>query len=587
MNFNKNFHKIKKTTDRIVILSVVLTFFVSGCSSVHKPASTNQQNEQQILVEKIPEGNSYYSFLLSEIYQINQNKDLSLKHLIKAQKKDPESIFLKKVLARRYLLEKELEKSENLINQVLKTFPNDTEALGLYGGLLSLKKAPESEIAKIYEKILTIDPNNIKAPMALAYLLEKTNQRGRLIQIFEKALKKTDNNYFIYFYLGEAYLINKNYTQAKNRLSQAVKSEPTYIKPKLSLITAIQHLEKNKENKREIINLFNEIIALQPDQAAPFVELSYFYNTNGDYEKSDDIFKPVAQEWNIEKRQIIMLLHSYIDQALFEKADFLCSKIYQSTGDDTIILLCADKYRKNGFIKKAVNTYSSVEESSQLFAKANTYKAFIFAEKRDFAKAAQILEKALKIKPDDSLLLITLGNIYEEEQSFEKAKQIYKKGTSIQSDIKWNFLYRLGIVNDKQGNKQQALNYIKKALELNPEHPDILNYLGYTYAEMGINLDAAKKLLEKAVSLDPKNGYIIDSLGWVHHKQGDNRNALKIVHKAYELVQNDPVILEHLGDIYKALGQNKESKEYYIKALQIDPNNTELKKKASDFPNDL
>jgi len=106
-----------------------------------------------------------------------------------------------------------------------------------------------------------------------------------------------------------------------------------------------------------------------------------------------------------------------------------------------------------------------------------------------------------------------------------------------------------GVVFDKLGQFEETEKFMKKAISLDPDNAEALNYLGYSYADRGINLKEARSLIEKAVELKPNNGYYIDSLGWVYFKLGDKQNALKYLLEAIKYVKDDPVILEHLGDI--------------------------------------
>ena len=91
---------------------------------------------------------------------------------------------------------------------------------------------------------------------------------------------------------------------------------------------------------------------------------------------------------------------------------------------------------------------------------------------------------------------------------------------------------------------------MQKAIELNPNYAAALNYLGYTYAEMGVELDRAEALINRALELEPNDGFFIDSLGWVYYQKGDYPRAIEQLERAVHLVVDDPVIIEHLGDAY-------------------------------------
>jgi len=565
---------------KFIVLTIIV-FFISGCSfsdmkKIEPSDMEKTKNKKEVI---IPEGNSYFNYLLSELEGYRQDRQKSFDYLIKAQKKDPESIFLKKKLASYYLMYKKPELAKELISGILEKTPEDTEILAIHARILAFEQKDSSEIAEIYKKILEIDPENKSSPIALAFLYEKMNKRQELIEIFEKAEIKSKENYFLYFYLGEAYLIEKKYSKAKKTLYKAVKEEPYRIEPKLSLIEAIKNMETSIEHKNEIIDLFNEIIELKPHEKAPLIELSYFYNQNGEYEKSDETFKAIAESWNSEKQETAVLLNFYVKNQSGDKADFAANRIFQATGDDSVFMILGSIYEKEGLKNKALETYKFVPETSQIHPEAISASAMVLASMGEFEKGIFILTKYLKKTPENLLLLSTLGSIYEGQNNYEKAESVYLKGSAISSERQWTFFYKLGVINDRAGKKNKAIDYMKKALELNPENPDTLNYLGYTYAEMGIELEAAKEMIEKALSSRKNDGYIIDSLGWVYFKMGNYEKAKIYLQKAAEIVKNDPVILEHLGDLYIKIEKYEKAAEIYNEILNLYPENNEVKAK--------
>jgi Flp pilus assembly protein TadD len=112
---------------------------------------------------------------------------------------------------------------------------------------------------------------------------------------------------------------------------------------------------------------------------------------------------------------------------------------------------------------------------------------------------------------------------------------------------------------------------MKEVLRLDPSNADALNYLGYSYADRGILLEEALKLIQKAMTLKPNMGYITDSLGWVYFKLGDYEKARVELEKANQLTPDDPIITEHLADSYYKLRQIEKAIQLYQKALTLEP----------------
>jgi tetratricopeptide (TPR) repeat protein len=126
---------------------------------------------------------------------------------------------------------------------------------------------------------------------------------------------------------------------------------------------------------------------------------------------------------------------------------------------------------------------------------------------------------------------------------------------------------------------------MQRALDENPDNASALNYVGYTWAEKGVNLDEAEAMILRAIELRPDDGYIADRLGWVYYMrarplvasgrdreaQADIERALEELKRAEQLTGGDPVVSEHLGDTYLLLNQKELALERFEEALQMDP----------------
>jgi tetratricopeptide (TPR) repeat protein len=161
----------------------------------------------------------------------------------------------------------------------------------------------------------------------------------------------------------------------------------------------------------------------------------------------------------------------------------------------------------------------------------------------------------------------------------------YADGLKVLLDIEKRFpaeatlQFRIGVLYDKMGNKGASIERLKKTLSLAPDDAQALNYLGYTYAEMGINLEEAEKYLIKAVSLKPDEGFIIDSLGWVYFKMKRYDEAVRQLERALALVVDDVTVMEHLADAYSAKHDLRKALNLYRKILKMEPDKKDVAEK--------
>jgi tetratricopeptide (TPR) repeat protein len=175
-----------------------------------------------------------------------------------------------------------------------------------------------------------------------------------------------------------------------------------------------------------------------------------------------------------------------------------------------------------------------------------------------------------------------MGSLYEEKEAFEKAEKSLLKGISIDPQHA-RLRFRLGVVYDKWKRREDSIRQMKTVIELEPDNASALNYLGYTYADMGIHLEEAEMLVKEALKHNPDDGYITDSLGWVYFKMGRYEEALTYLKKAAELTPDDPIIMEHVGDAYAKLNDPENAEKFYRLSLEkgnTDPEAVQLKIEA-------
>jgi Flp pilus assembly protein TadD len=142
---------------------------------------------------------------------------------------------------------------------------------------------------------------------------------------------------------------------------------------------------------------------------------------------------------------------------------------------------------------------------------------------------------------------------------------------------RWALYYSRGIAYERSNQWSLAEADLEHALELKPDQPLVLNYLGYSWIDRGEKLHPGLKMIEKAVELSPDDGYIVDSLGWAHYRLGDYPSAVEYLEKALELVPEDPTINDHLGDAYWKSGRTTEARYQWRRALQFKPEKEDVK----------
>jgi tetratricopeptide (TPR) repeat protein len=174
-----------------------------------------------------------------------------------------------------------------------------------------------------------------------------------------------------------------------------------------------------------------------------------------------------------------------------------------------------------------------------------------------------------------------LGDLLRGKKRFAEAVDAYDEAIqrfqAAGLPERWSLFYSRGIALERSGQWKRAEDDLGRALELKPDQPLVLNYLGYSWIDRGENLERGLKMIEKAAELRPEDGYIVDSLGWAHYRLGDYSSAVQFLEKAIELVPEDPTINDHLGDAYWQSARPTEARYQWRRALQFGPQEDEIK----------
>lgn len=170
--------------------------------------------------------------------------------------------------------------------------------------------------------------------------------------------------------------------------------------------------------------------------------------------------------------------------------------------------------------------------------------------------------------------LDALGNILRSRKLYAEAIGVYNEAIAMipKPDRRhWVYFYARGTSHERLKNWPPAEQDLKKALELYPDQPLVLNYLGYSWVDQGVNLDQGMRLIERAVAVKPDDGYIVDSLGWAHYKRGNFEEAVRYLERAVELRPDDPVLNDHLGDALWRVGREREARFQWDQSLTLKP----------------
>ncbi|MET3926420.1 tetratricopeptide repeat protein [Devosia sp. 2618] len=264
----------------------------------------------------------------------------------------------------------------------------------------------------------------------------------------------------------------------------------------------------------------------------------------------------LARDGNLDLSLVFLRLGLYLDPS----ADVISLVLGQ-------LLDGADQHAAANAIYEAVPPTSAMKPTAVVRVAQNLDAI------GDRKEALRRLNNIVVSQPEDLDAVSVLGDMLRYDEQYIPAADAYTKALKLTGGERpsdWRFYYVRGIAYERAKEWPKAEADFLKALELNPDQPAVLNYLGYSWIDQDMNLEPALEMIEKAVAAQPQDGYIVDSLGWAFYKLGRIDEAVTTLEKAAMLRPNDAEINDHLGDAYWKAGRKLEAKFQWRVAASVD-----------------
>ncbi|MBU4208906.1 MAG: tetratricopeptide repeat protein [Proteobacteria bacterium] len=543
---------------RLLQLSIFLFIaflFYPGCNLIKSIAP-----DDELPVKKTE--NRYYNYIEAYLNIKKNNLDKAIYHLNKTIKDDPENLYLQRELALLYLLQKDSLTALNIVENIIDKNPRDIDSLIMYGRIKqSLKQIDDAKEA--YENVIAFDPSQKEIYLVLGDIYMAEGKLGKALKIYKQLVNKYPEFYAGHFFIGKIYAEQDKIVDAEIEFNKALDLEPGLEEARFELIK----LYKSLGEDQKVINIYKEILRRNSNNIRAALELGLLYYKDGMIKDSDKLLEDLAAKSLSDSEVIRKVAELYLDEKKYDDAVIILEGMLKNSSYSSDLHYAAG-IAYDGIKDKEMTTthLKQVKPGSKFYQNAAIRISLLYRDEGKIGEAINFLENVIENIPDKPEPMLYLGSFYEEKEEFNKAEKVFKKALIIDpKNIELHF--RLGVVYDKLDKKEAAIESMKTVINLDPHNANALNYVGYIYAELGINLDEAERLIKEALKYSPDDGYITDSLGWVYYKKGLYKDALKLLKKAADLVPDDPTIFEHLGDAYLKMNDKKKALMFYERSL--------------------
>jgi tetratricopeptide (TPR) repeat protein len=441
--------------------------------------------------------------------------EASLRHFRQAAQEDPSYLPLSLTVAAGYLARREFDQALMILDRARQTHPDSADLRLLLGIVYQIKQLPR-EAAREYRAAIRAAPERSDAYVRLATLYASEDRFGKAFAAIDAGFKAAQDPAGLVELcdsMGRLYFAGGRPKDALPFLLRIEDRLPDNLLIKEMIARCQVALGKN----RQAIAGLEALQKARPDSPAISLLLGDLYETEGDAARAEEALaraaKLPAEDATAELRLAMLQL------------------------------------------------------------------------KRDRAKAVETLLTAVKEHPTDLSVRAFLGLLYSYQKryadairEFEAIEEQAEKDPVAARRLLPQFYFWYGSVCEQAGRMTDAERLMERCVALDPEFAQALNYLAYVWAEKGDNLDKALDYVTRALKLQPKEGAFLDTLGWVYYKKGAFREALDYLQQALD-AESDPVIADHVGDAWLALNEPRKAERFWRLSLKLDPHKAAVREK--------
>jgi tetratricopeptide (TPR) repeat protein len=510
-----------------------------------------------------------YHYSVGEALSLEGHRQKAIESFKMTLLYDANSSAVRLRLAAEYLKAGMVSEAIEQAQEVTKREPKNIEARLLLGGLYSTMKLYDKAVTE-YDQVLKLDPKNAEAPLYLGAVFSEQKQPEKAIRYFESLAKLPDyaTPHLVHYYIGRVRLDQKGLKyerEAEKSFKKCMDLKPSYADCVISLSSLYSRQKKEKES----VNILVEFQKNQGPNARVAEILAQYYLESSEYDLAYEQLEYLEGSDDALSVKLKMAL-ILIEKKIYDKATAKLEEILaEASESDKIRFYLGAVYEETKQDQKAIAQYNKIPDESRFYPDALVHSAYLMKNSGKMEEALSMLEKAIKNKKTQPQIFSMYASLLEENGNAPKALTVMTSAVKQHPDeAQVQFYY--GTLLDKAGDKKLVVPTMREVLRLNPNHVQGMNYLAYTWADQGENLEEAESMARKALKLEPKDGYIMDTLGWVLFKRGRFDEAAKVLEAAFKTQPSVSVIAEHLGDVYSKKTLTERAINMYNKALNLE-----------------
>ena len=558
--------------DRQLILHLLLTLCftvtLTSCATTETIPLSAAQDE--IVTPRELKSRALYQYSRARLRLLEGDPDGALQLIGTAMEDDPDAAYLYLAAAGIHMKSSRIQEAIVATEKSVALDPESRQAQLLLANLFTMVRRNEESVPH-YLKAIELDPAKEDAYLHLSVAYVKLLEYDKAVKILKSYLERDPDSTLVNYYLGKSYEQMKLSKEAIVYYKRALVSKPDFEQALIDLGIS----QESQGLTDDAVVTYRTLLENNPDNAVVRQHLIQLFIQQQRYEDALTMLKELVVSGhgsNDIQRKIGLL---YLELERYDDAVALFASLLEKEPDSwQLRFYLASAYEGKELNAKALEEFLKIPPTAPVYLEALSHIAYLYKEQGNPQAGLALLTRAAEAKTggvEPYLLLSRYLDSLGEQQKWVEV--LLRVADDFPKEPR--LFFNIGILYDKTGKREESIAMMKKVIAMVPDDAQALNYLGYTYADMGVHLTEALGYINHALEVTPGDGFILDSLGWVYYKMKKYDLAIVNLQRALTVVADDPAILEHLAEAYYASREYDNAIATYRKLIKQEPEKKE------------